>query len=112
MKIVTDTEPEGITDTDIVAGLRSADQERRQKALSALFPEPGESAVLIHATTQNAMVATTRRVDVGRLFNAMLFVAQSLGKHLGLSLQWIHDQRAAMQEQDKIQVVPGDALPR
>lgn len=80
-----------LTDTDIVTGLRSDDQDTRQAALEALFPT-GAGAVLVQAKAQAATITATRRVDAGRVFNALLWLSQNVGAHLGLQLNWIPTQ--------------------
>jgi len=99
------TPPRRVSDTEIVAGLRSDDEVKRREALESLFPHGG-GAVLIHARPDSAQITATTRVDAGRMFNALLWLSQNVGKHLGLALGWI----PTVEEQSKIQLVSGDAL--
>lgn len=100
--------PRRLTDTDIVAGLRHDDHGVRQAALEALYPH-GSGAVLIHSKKDVAQITATTRVDAGRVFNALLWLSQNVGKHLGLALHWVPEQ--VVEDPNKIQIVPGDALP-
>lgn len=82
-----------ITDTDIVAGLRSDDPKRRQVALDALTAGPGSfGAIFVHAQAMQSAVSSTSTLDAGRLFTAMLFLAQQLGAQVGLQLGWVPRQ--------------------
>ena len=93
------------TDTDIVTGLRHHDPDIRRQALEALFPE--STAILVNPTKTGTNTTTTSKLDANRSFIALLFVAQGLGRFLGMELNWIQ----APPKQDGIQIVPGDAMP-
>lgn len=83
--------PKGMTDTDIVCGLRSDDPEKRRKALDAVFNDRNGSfgAVLVTAGAMTSQMSSTTTLDAGRLFNALLYVQQQLGASLGLALGWV-----------------------
>jgi hypothetical protein len=90
-----------LTDTDIVAGLRSEDPNRRRYALDRLFPNEG--ATLITCRAMSTAVSTSSKIDASRMFVGLLFVAQQLGKVVGLQLNWAQDHQS---DAGKI-IVPG-----
>lgn len=81
-------EPVRYSDTDLVSMLRSGDHLKRNAALQALFPN-SRGAVLMVAQATGVEVGVTPEVDAGRVFNGLLWLAQRLGKSLGLSLSWV-----------------------
>jgi len=94
---------------DIVEGLRSDDAEERTEALDELFPNSGGTIMLHVKDLQQTQVSTTKQCDASRCFGALLFLAQSFGKHIGLHLAWVPDPK----NQPKIVVPNGPVrLPR
>lgn len=71
----------------IVAGLRSENAEDRQRAMDALFP--GEHALLIREREQSVSSCSTSRLDLGRMFSAVVAVGQQIGAGMGIQLNWV-----------------------
>lgn len=95
-----------LTDTDIVAGLRSDEPERRRIALEALCGM--DNGVLVVCSHKGTMVSATNNLNVQRVFAGLLFVAQQVAKHLNLALHWVPEEAP---DRRQIVIAPGDALP-
>ena len=94
--------PQALNDEDIVAGLRSHDENERRRAIDALFPD--ESAVLLKIGAMSTHIATTSRCNAAGCFAALLFTAQQFGKLLGLALAWIPETESVLE------IAPGQML--
>jgi len=81
-----------LTDSEIVAGLRSTDATEQGKALDALFP--GDDVLMTVVGKAVGRTASSTRVDVSRLFPALLAITQQFGGYLGLKLDWLRQQPA------------------
>jgi len=75
---------------EILAMLRSDDQEKRQRGLRLLYP--GEFVTLVIARPTNmSMTSTVVSVNQG-LFVALMWATQTMGRALGFQLNWVQDQ--------------------
>lgn len=95
----------GMTDTDIVCGLRSPDPARRAKALEALCGVNG--GLFIMSTVREQWITPTSNLMAGRVFPVVLMIAQQLGRALGLRLDWVPDQ----QRQQGLVIAQPEQLP-
>lgn len=91
------------TAQQIVDGLRGEDPECRQKALDQLFLGSKNGAVLLQARALTVQATTTSRLDAGRLFNGLVYLAQQFGKAIGLQLAWVPEPQS-------LEIAPGNLL--
>jgi hypothetical protein len=96
------------SDADMIRALKSDDTQVRKEALTAMFPF--QSAVLIVTDKKNTAVTATDKMDAPSVFQALLFVAQQVGKFLGLQLNWMPDPEVAKASEDKIIVAPEGSI--
>lgn len=96
------------SDADLLAGIKSSNKDVRRMALNAIFPL--HSAVLIVTDPKNTMVTATDRMDAPSVFQGLLFVAQQIGRFLGLELNWIPDPAKQKTEADKIVIAPEGSI--
>jgi hypothetical protein len=87
MKPKLTVSPAELTDSDIVTMLRSDNPEDRRIALGQLFPDGG--AVMVSMGPKGSAISASATVDAGRMFGGVLYLAQQLGKPLGLQLNWV-----------------------
>lgn len=99
-----------MTDTDIVTGLRSLDGAKRAKALEALCGING--GVLIISGVKNQLIAATPNLNAGWTFPTVLFLAQQLGRAMGLHLNWVPDPAQIAAQQQGIVIAQPDHLPK
>lgn len=92
-----------LTDSEIVAGLRSDDADTRIRAFNELFPD-GE-AVMVRTTAVQSHFAVTDHCHPAAIFGALLYLAQQFGKNMGLHLQWIPERQP-----DKLELPPSKIL--
>jgi hypothetical protein len=76
-----------LTDTDIIALLRSDQSAARQAGLEAVYPN--DSAVLVHVSGKGTAVASTGKIDPSKVFAGLLFISQQVAAVMGLQLNWI-----------------------
>jgi hypothetical protein len=91
MRILTsesDNPGRGMTETDIIAGLRHRDGEVRRKALEAVCG-PVETGVMVVCTPTETRLTVTNNVHAQRVFAGLLFVVQQVAKSLHLELHWV-----------------------
>lgn len=86
---------------DIVNGLRHSDAMIRKQAIMAAFP--GRSAMLIVTDKKTSHVTASDNLDAPMVFQALLFVAQRVGRFLGLDLGWVPDPKAQAEAYERAQ---------
>ncbi len=95
-----------MTDTDIVAALRSDDPKRRLAGLTAICG-PVNGGVLLICTPRENRVTATNNLRPDSAFLGLLFIASQIGKMLGLQLDWV----PKAPPQDGLIVAPGGSIP-
>jgi hypothetical protein len=103
----TDDNRTKMTDSDIVAGLRSDNPKRRKAALEALCGGI-HGGVLLVCTPRENRVSATNNLRPDTAFLGLMFIAQQVGKSLGLSLQWVPEQAPP---QDGLVIASGGMVP-
>lgn len=80
-----------MNDAELIAALKGADAEQRQKALQQLFPLGNALLLEARADGSNVIVAADP-VELARIWTVLLLIAQNMGRALGMQLQWVQDQ--------------------
>lgn len=99
------TDERGLTDSELVAALRSDDADDRRRAMDELYPNE-LGACLVRCKPKETQISTTSGSDPERMFMGLLHLAVRFGDFLGLGLHWLRNP----EDDSKIQVAPAGSI--